>query len=295
MKKCLFLLMFLSASCISTASIVTDGLIIHLDASTLGLNNGDAVSTWADSAAAGADGSVSTLLGYVNPTFVAGGINGADAVQFVQDRTTITNSSIMESALWSMDASQGLTVIIAGSASTLGMPQRAVQVGANGGLNSKIIGCDLSNAENGVRYNNGFYLSRPVGAGNPLGVGELHISVRQMAQGGRHDSLLYSTGGDPLEISLGEAAANNPGNIVTFNDVGNIISLGGGELGGDGAFIDPYDGLIGEVLVYNKQLTQAQIDEVGLYLADKYSLAYVPEPATLMLLGVGTLILRRRK
>lgn len=66
-----------------------------------------------------------------------------------------------------------------------------------------------------------------------------------------------------------------------------------------------FEGYIAEVLVYDRPLTDDERNQVGYYLQDKYGIQgdyvfiptdVIPEPATMLLLGVGVLgVLRRRR
>ena len=59
-------------------------------------------------------------------------------------------------------------------------------------------------------------------------------------------------------------------------------------------------GSIAEILIYNRALNDVEMNQVGFYLEDKYSLdtAYIgpiPEPATLVVLSLGGLVMLRRR
>jgi hypothetical protein len=63
------------------------------------------------------------------------------------------------------------------------------------------------------------------------------------------------------------------------------VPYGGGEY-------ERFAGLMSEVLVYDSALSGAAEADIQAYLVDKYA---IPEPATMILLGLGALALRRRK
>ncbi len=56
-----------------------------------------------------------------------------------------------------------------------------------------------------------------------------------------------------------------------------------------------FDGLIAEVLVFNRQLTSSEVTSVQSYLNTKYSTTAIPEPAMLVMLPAMALVLRRRR
>ncbi len=250
------------------ADPVSDGLIIHLEADSLsGLTDGQTVAAWTDSAVSDSvDGSVATA-GYGSPVYVSSSINNLPAVRFIR-----SEEDSLVSGTWNLpDPSAGLTVFIVctGGGDGAGV-ERAVQIGSAAGTASKMIAVDTSTSSSGsgCRYNNGYALA--TGSNNPLTAGQYHIGVRQMAQNGGHGSLFYAVNGLEAE----SVSANNPGNTIVFDAAGNHISIGNGMAPGSTWYPDYYDGYIAEILVYNKQLSMAEMNQTGTYLSQKYALAF---------------------
>ena len=280
MKYFSIILLLISSLAIA-AEPVSDGLIIHLKADSLtGLTEGQAVEDWIDIAISDSvDGSVATA-GYGSPIYVSNSINGLPAVSFVR-----SEADLLVSNTWILpDPLSGLTVFIVctGGGSGVGV-ERAAQVGSAAGAVSKLIAVDVSanSTGSGCRYNNGFALAQ--GSNNPLTAGQYHIGIRQMAQNGGHGSLFYSV--NDLEPEY--VYANNPGNKIVFDSAGNHISLGNGMSPDNGWYPDNFDGNIAEVLVYNKQLSMAEMSQTGKYLSQKYALPFTS--ATIAVETSGTM------
>lgn len=250
---------------LSRAVPVTDGLMIHLDAGSLtGLADGQTVTNWPDLATAdAANGTLFAETGLGRPTYQSGVLNGLPVVRYVR-----SEQDVLVSQEWSFpNPSQGVTIFSVCTGGTSGLVERLLQVGAAAGTESKMIAADVAQSQSGCRYNNGYALS-PAGS-NPVSGGAFHISVRQMAQGGRHDSLYYAVNGSSPEL----LQANNGGNQIMFNADHNHLSLGNGKDPSAAWYPDYYGGDTAEVLVYNKQLSAAETGEVLLYLGQKYALA----------------------
>ncbi len=260
----IILISFLTS--IAVADLVNDGLIIHLDASAItSLSNDDPVLTWSDLAVSDSvGGTVSTDPGYGIPTYRAGVINGLPAVRFVR-----SNQDVLVSPSWNLpDPDAGLTILTVCTGGTSTGVERVVQVGSAIGTASHLVGVEVAPSRSGCRYNNGYSLT-PTGQ-NPISAGVFHIAVRQMPQGGRHDNLFYAVNG----IEAQTIQANNPANTITFDSAGNHISVGCGMSPDAVWYPDFYDGDLAEVLVYNKQLTTAQMTQIGHYLSGKYALPF---------------------
>ena len=91
-----------------------------------------------------------------------------------------------------------------------------------------------------------------------------------MAQGGQYGSVYYSVYDiDYLEPTSGQTYT------INFDQAGNDITLGDGMVSGNWTG-NLFRGDIAEVLVYNKQLTEAQMHEMMVYLNLKYKLFEVP-------------------
>lgn len=274
MKRVFGIILFLTTASMVSAELVADGVIIHLKADALtGLNDGDPVNSWSDSATSDpVDGSVTADSGYGVPVYKTGILNGLPVLRFVR-----SEQDVLLSSHWTLpDPGQGLTIFIVSTGGDSGHVERVVQVGDSGGTASRLVGVDVSVGRSGCRYNNGFALSPP--GENPLTPGVFHIGIRRLAQGGAHDSLFYAV--NSLEAETVEA--NNPTNTITFYASSNHISIGTGQSPTGEWYPDFFNGDLAEVLVYNRQLSLSQMNGVGDYLAAKYDLPFAVSGILLM-------------
>jgi len=260
------LIIVFGLACSVSAALVTENLIIHLDAGTLtGLNGGDVVVFWADSATEDSvDGSVTAVSGYGSPTYKTNQLGGKPVLRFVRQQ-----EDLMVSSNWSLpNPSAGLTIFVVCTGGSSGSVERVAQIGAAAGTASHLMAVDVSASASGCRYNNGYSLT--LAGSNPVASGLYHIGIRQMTQGGRHDSLYYAVNGlipEPL-------TCNNPGNLIVFDAADNHISIGSGMDPSGVWYPDFYNGDLAELLVYNAQLSSWQISQTAEYLSSKYALPF---------------------
>jgi hypothetical protein len=205
------------------------------------------------------DGTLYTLGDYGIPTLKTNARNGLPAVHFDDDK-----QQVLLSETWSWDASQGLTVFTVCTGGT-GDIQRVVSLGKSGGEAHKSFSCDVSSLQSGARYNNGYCLGN-----SPFTYGKWHTSVRRIAQGASYADLYYRVN----DTRFLETISNYPDRYVNFDAAGNDITVGAGWQ--TDMLLDWYDGDVAEIVVYNKQLSEAQIQTVMLYLDEKYDLFYLP-------------------
>lgn len=247
----------------------TDGLIIHLRADSLSLNDGDPVTVWPDSTTGDrADGTVKVDPGVSVPTFKANAYNGLPAVHF----NGPAKQALM-SDQWSWSKNNGVTLVILCTGGNDSI-DRVVHVGDIGGAVARSFAADVSSNStgdtetgSGVRFNNGYSLTGAA-VSNPIVKGQWHVGIRHISTGMRHEEVFYSV--DSVK-PLGPLVSNEPFRTLNFARDGNVIAVGNGRLQGNWIGIrDWYDGDVAEVLVYNKKLTTDEMRTVLRYFQDKY-------------------------
>ena len=137
-------------------------------------------------------------------------------------------------------------------------------IGLDGGDGSSAA-VDLSSAPGngggvGVRYQDGHQLGPP--AGGP------HVVVVSLGRGQPYGATVVRVDGrsPPLSVEHGDR-------LPTLRDEGYTVGYGNGVDGAPSGF---FTGVIAEVMVYDRQLSPAEVDRVGEGLAAKYHLAWEP-------------------
>ena len=285
MKK-LMLILVVAAICFAGSAQATPGgisgtgLTLWLDAGTItGMNDGQAFvsgDSWADSSGNNYDASFS--LGA--PAYVASSLNGQAAVSF--DGASQFNYAGAIGASGADDWTIFIVMKQTGDGST---NDRTFHFGDQTTLTGGAsVSLDTSQGSGiGPRYNNGNKIFNEV-----LGLDTYRIAALQMPTGGSYNSVDYWRDG-----TAGTVKGNGGANTTNLVDEG--YTLGGQNFGGGS--LGYLTGDIAELIMYDRVLTAGELNTVGYYLEDKYALdtAYVPEPTTMALLGLGSLVLIRRK
>lgn len=270
-KRFGWILVILMLSMSANAQIpLTDSLIIRLQADSLGeqgLSNGDAVTQWADLADTDSvDGTALEISGHAAPGYIPGALNGKAAVRF-------NNSNVLATAPFSWpDVSRGVTVIAVCSGDQSGATgERVWGIGEANGTAGQYLALDVStstsvnDAGSGARFNNGKSL---VAAQNPLDAG-FHVVVLKIGQSDYYQDVCYYADDSVLQVFDSTA---NPANQINFPATDNTLTLGTSWINGSLGGSDMFTGDLAEILVYNRQLSTAEIGHMMDYLTAEYGL-----------------------
>jgi hypothetical protein len=156
--------------------------------------------------------------------------------------------------------------------------ERLCGIGSSSGTGGQIICIDVStnttlaDGGSGLRFNNGKCL---VKASNPLDL-NFHVAAAQIDQGSQYQSARYFV--DSMEVQLFDNLAN-PTNTLNLPATGNSFTIGTTWINGSIGTADYFSGDVAEILVYNRVLSEEEIETVGYYLAHEYNLASDFSPA----------------
>ncbi|MGD9644962.1 MAG: hypothetical protein AB7U73_04565 [Pirellulales bacterium] len=258
----------------------TTGLKLWLDATQGVATSGSTVTGWADQSGNGHDGSYTSGA----PQLVPGAINALPAIGFngAGDYFSLAGGAVLSS-----DSFTVFAVATDTSDSDSGPREIYSNWDAGNSWSSVFLGTsDGSDFARSARFTDGFSASEALNTpGSPFVVWGVY-------SGGVSAEMFVDN------ASLGSAAQNNsPADIGNPNGQRDVSTPS--FIGQQGSFSGEYwQGLIGEVLVYEGALTADQQAEVYDYLYDKWFV--VPEPSgcllmTLALVGAFYARWRRRR
>jgi Ca2+-binding RTX toxin-like protein len=218
------------------------------DASTITDAGGGAVSGWADKS--GNDNHTTMLTGTKQPTLTTNSVNGLNSLTFDGgDVLTAADSA-------SLDISGNQLFFISVVTPT--------QIGGSGDLiinkeSSYEVAARSSDIEAAVETADG---GSWAWGGNMTA-----YSAETRAYGFNHNNTQWNFYTDGALIETIVPAGNEVGNITPSN---NLLSIGGRSNGGNPS----YDGQMSEILLFDKTLSAADLQQIQTYLAEKWGLTY---------------------
>lgn len=253
----------------------SDSLIMRFQAATLqqlGLKDGDSVTEWQDLADPNfVDGTLLPITGKNTPVLATDILNGKPVVRFNNSQVLGTNSFD-----WP-DVSSGVTIVAVCTGDQSGLSgERLCGIGKADGTAGQYLAFDASisvagaDTGSGARFNNGKSL---VAAQNPLDTG-FHVAVLSIGQSDSYRDVRYYV--DSSEPQTFDTLAN-PANKITLPATGNGFIVGSSWVNGSVATSDMFTGDLAEILVYNSELSEAEIEQAVDYLSGQYGLGdYTP-------------------
>lgn len=288
---------------------VSAGLVLNFQADNingagnLGMTDGQNVDTWFDTVQAGGHAvannatsrNISTaVVDYLGPnaaaatpvtinppTYVADSGYGIPGVRFTRTSSTVITALGNNVAVDGLLDTNSFTAFVVGNLTTPG-PSRTFQMGRRNGADREIVGL----ANTGFRFN-GFSKTY---AENQL-INGPHIATYVMDLTQNFSSPTYRVDG-----ALGTAPAGGGTQTPILANFNHGFAIGAGQ-NNSNHVIDSLTGVVHAVVIYNRQLSAAEIDAVELALTSVYM---IPEPSSSALLAVvaavgGGWLSRRRR
>ena len=219
-------------------SMLTNGLKAWYKADALPANSAS-VGTWSDQTG---NYPVTQATTGSQPTYVANDINGEPALHFSGGQTLLTSAS------FGAGVNGDITIISVGSTTQPGTQQYSAYIGNTGANTSRGIGYQYGYQAFSLAYNDNYGAAAP--SANTF------VSEAALVSSNVSSVTYYRNGVQTGTSTLGGAQNISPGFAV-----GSYYGLGGF-----------WQGDLAEVLVYDHQLSVTELQDVGVYLANKYAL-----------------------
>ena len=270
-------------------------MLVQIKADTLAGADGSGVGSISDQRPGDSfNGNLTQSTTSARPTLRHDALNGRKVMQFDGDDHLPSSQSNSLPTV-----GDGLTIFLVATGDQSGnTAARASQTGSSAAAGGRVVGTDLSQ-DTGYRFNNGF---STYDAG--IAPEDFHIFVFRIDHNASYaDALMYVDGTTASHTFTG--ASSNVGALTNFSGSDLELILGTGRLGsGSIATGDYFLGSVAEMLIYNEQMTELQINLVANYLSSEYGLPFaydtttaVPEPAAAVtsLLALTLTLSRRRR
>lgn len=272
MKKALLLLAACGlAGYVSAAVPVTAGLQLHLQADSLGLNDGDTVSSWTD--LAGGDNNAINTGG--SPTYVANGLNGHAVV-------SITGSLSADGYSWTGQENDYFNLASpVHNIQTVAMVFRRTSNNYYGG-DVSMFGSEPTGWVNEAFNGDGTYGTAFWGSGADPAVryGDLRVNGVSIGAGNAE----YTSAPASYSIMVFRIQ-QGWGSDININQIASATDHNSHVWGMD----------VAELLVYNTFLSASDVTAVESYLTDRYFVVPEPASASLIALSAAAFFGMRRK
>ncbi len=266
-------------STVNAYDLPAGGMTLHLDASTLVLNDGDPVVEWVDSLGNGL--SAAQADSARQPTYKAQGINGVPSVFFAGAYPGGVLTPEEGDVMLVAKNAAGDDIMAQEMFLVLSLEKPYTGDGDQGGCCTTLIARKNDGDAIRISWNSSTALNGP--KGSPDGPGPGWSQAGDFA----YEGMMEINGGDNWSMPLDtpvilDAVATAPrqmGDVVVGSD--------GFPTGHQPA--RNWTGHIAEIIMYDHELSDTERGDVNQYLSDKYGVAMVPEPSTWVLLTMALL------
>lgn len=222
---------------------------------------GSNVSTWADQSGSGHDFSVP--VGSTAPTVVSNGVNGRIGVSFVEaSNTCLTNGSDI-STFVGAGAWTAFTVLHSTTQNNPGTGTEYFQSAVIGGANQGVWNIPVyGSAPGGLTLIEAYQYNAGVHA-----VGQTCTTTTDIQTCSFYNSI---AGGGTLSISINKAAPSTLTSVPSMTVLADTMQIGTRRPAGSTG--NNYGGNIGEIILYNRTLSNTEIINVQNYLSFQWGI-----------------------